>query len=133
MFYCFLCFTKKQQTEKPWTTLGAGVSEPQKVLQTVKISEGDSLPQKSPYPIHPAIIPQFSRKFLTNCVQSRKNRRKSAFFRDDAGRYGTHSHLLEISLRAIARGFKSHRLRQKIVGSYYNCRLFSLFFGSSDG
>jgi len=42
-----------------------------------------------------AAIPQFSRKFLTTCVQSRKNPRKSAVFRDEPGRYGTHSHLLE--------------------------------------
>ena len=94
----FFVFHKKQQTEKPWTTLGAGVSEPIKVLQTVKISDRDSLLQKSPSPIHLAAIPQFSRKFLTNCVQSRENPQKSAFFRCDAGRYGTPSHLLEISL-----------------------------------
>ena len=44
----------------------------------------------------PAVIPQFSRKFLINCVQSRENPRKSAVFRYEPGRYGTPSHLFEI-------------------------------------
>ena len=83
--------------------------------------------------LHLAAIPQFSRKFPGNCVQSRKNPQKSAFFRYDPGRYGIHSHLLEISLRAISRGFESLTLRQNFVGSYNNCRLFLLLFIDSDG
>ena len=76
-----------------------------------------------------AAIPQFSRKFLTTCVQSCKNPRKSAVFRYESGRYGTPSQLLEISLLATARGFKSLSLRWiRTIILIHRYRGYSPFF-----
>jgi len=61
----------------------------------------------SPSRIHPASIPQISHK-------PRTIPQKSPKIRVFQVRYGTHSHLLEISLRAISRGFESLSLRQNL-------------------